>query len=87
MTPMTLFHSGAQRDAYDSAGRRASMRLCGETCHLGANLIGAYRGAIAEVSRTGDCDFWDIAEEAERALRILLTKLRLRQAGYIVRWE
>ncbi len=67
--------------------QRVEELLCGETCHLGANLIGAYRSATAEVSRTGDCDFGDIAEEAERALRILLTKLRLRQAGYIVRWE
>ena len=55
--------------------------------HIDANLIGAYRGAIAEVSRTGDHDFAGIAEEAERALRILLTKLRLREAGYFVRWE
>lgn len=67
--------------------QRVEELLCGETCYLGANLIGAYRSAIAELSRTGDCDFGEIAEEAERALRILLTKLRLRQAGCIVRWE
>ena len=35
----------------------------GRVAHLDANLIGAYRGAIAEVSRTGDHDFGGIPKK------------------------
>lgn len=61
--------------------------LCGETCHFGANLIGAYRSAAREALETGDGEYDDIAREAECSLRILLTNLRLRRAGYLVQWQ
>ena len=35
----------------------------GRVAHLDANLIGAYRSAIAEVSRTGDHDFGEIPKK------------------------
>ncbi|CAN5733340.1 hypothetical protein BH09VER1_BH09VER1_39560 [soil metagenome] len=48
----------------------------GQTVHKRANLSAAYRGAIAEYQRTGDEEFKNLATEAHRELRILLTSLR-----------
>lgn len=61
--------------------------LCtGENVHLHANLAGAYRTAIEEYRFTGDETYRLIAEEAHRALRILLARLRYRQ-GHFVHWQ
>ncbi len=51
-----------------------------ESVHAHANLVGAYRTAVAE-ARTGDEAYAAIAQEAEAQLRIMLTKFRLRRAG------
>ncbi len=60
--------------------------LCsGENVHLHANLAGAYRSAVEQYRQTGDEEYWVIAEEAHQELRVLLAKLRHRQALF-VRW-
>lgn len=61
--------------------------LCsGETIHLRANLIGAYRSAVEQYRITGDEEFRTIAEDAYKELRIFLTELRQRK-GAFVRWD
>lgn len=60
--------------------------LCsGENVHLHANLAGAYRSAVEQYRKTGDEEYRVIAEEAHQELRILLAKLRYREALF-VRW-
>lgn len=59
---------------------------CGESVHLRANLVGAYRSAVEEYLRTGDQGYKSIAEEAYVELRILLARLRQEKAAFI-RWE
>jgi hypothetical protein len=44
--------------------------------HESRNLIGAYRGAIARL-RDGDGKMLETARDAARALRRMLTRLRL----------
>ena|GEM_PF-2132404 len=58
----------------------------GESVHLHANLVGAYRSALAEYQNSGDERYRVIAEEAHRALRILLAKMRIKR-GVFVCWE
>lgn len=53
----------------------------GETCHLVANLIGSYRGAVSGFEETQDTEYLVVAEESEKGLRILLAQLRLKRAG------
>ena len=53
----------------------------GETVHHHANLVGAYREALAEANVSGIQEYHDLAQEAERHLRSLLVKMRLRRAG------
>lgn len=60
--------------------------MCGESCHQAANLIGVYRGAARSYRETSDPDYENIAREAERELRILLTDLRLKRA-VLVQWR
>jgi len=58
----------------------------GESVHLHANLAGAYRSALAEYQNTGDERYRVLAEEAHRALRIFLAKMRM-QRGLLIQWE
>ena len=53
----------------------------GETAHLAANLLGAYRTACREYENSGDPDYLETVHEAERALRSLLYQLRRQRAG------
>ncbi len=58
--------------------------LCsGENVHLHANLAGAYLSAVEQYRQTGDEEYRVIAEEAHRELRVLLAKLRYRQALFV----
>ncbi len=62
--------------------------LCdGESVHLHANLVGAYRSAVTELASTGDEEYRPVAQEAERALRALLSRLRLKKVGRLVQWR
>ena len=60
---------------------------CGESCHKAANLVGAYRSAAHEHQNSNEGEYREIFVEAERELRIMLTRLRLRRAGFLVHWE
>lgn len=61
--------------------------LCdGENVHLHANLVGAYRSAVSELSCTGDEEYRTVAREAERSLRALLSRMRLKKVTRFVRW-
>lgn len=54
----------------------------GASIHKHANLVAAYRSAVAEAKTSGmEKEYHAVAREAERALRILLLKLRLCRAG------
>lgn len=58
--------------------------LCsGENVHLHANLAGAYRSAVEQYRQTGDEEYRAIADEAHQELRVLLAKLRYRQALFV----
>ena len=59
----------------------------GENCHRAANLIGAYRSAAHEDRKSSDGEYQKIFFESERQLRVMLARLRLRQAGFAVQWE
>ncbi|CAN5412348.1 hypothetical protein BH09VER1_BH09VER1_10240 [soil metagenome] len=62
--------------------------LCdGENVHLHANLVGAYRSAVSGLSDTGDDEYRVLAQDAERALRSLLYRMRLKNVGRFVRWQ
>lgn len=65
----------------ESAIQQVLALQTGETCHEAANIIGSYRASVREFGMTRDAAFLTLAVEAERELRIFLTKLRLRQAG------
>lgn len=59
--------------------------LCdGENVHLQANLIGTYRVAVAESSASGSLAYLELAEEAERELRALLFRLRLKRSDLLL---
>ncbi len=48
----------------------------GQSVHKRANLSAAYRSAVEAYGRTGDEEFRNIASEAHRELRVMLTGLR-----------
>lgn len=50
--------------------------LDGTATHAYASLAGAYHSAMADYLRTGDEGMKEVAAEAERELRKLLTSLR-----------
>lgn len=52
----------------------------GEFVHVTANLTGAYRSALELYNESGDEEFKQIAIEAERSLRVLVAKLRMRKS-------
>lgn len=59
----------------------------GESCHAAANLVGAYRSAAREYQDSNDAEYREVFFEAERELRILLMRLRIRRAGFLVHWK
>ncbi len=59
----------------------------GENCHTAANLVGAYRSAAREYQDSNDAEYREVFLEAERELRTLLTRLRMRRAGFLVLWK
>ncbi len=58
----------------------------GESVHISANLLGAYRAAYKGYAETCDEEYFLIAVQAERELRILLHELRKKRAVFIS-WE
>lgn len=62
--------------------RQLEMVAGAEFIHRAVNLISAYRGAIECVDR-GDAQMADVAAEAEREMRKLLVKLRLRRMFFL----
>src|SRR5471032_3170727 len=54
--------------------------------HSYSAVAGAYRTAVADYQRTGDKGMVEIAKEAEKRLRILLTKLRERKFSDLDWW-
>jgi len=56
----------------------------GQSVHKRANLSAAYRSAVEAYGRTGDEEFRNIASEAHRELRVMLTNLR--ESRFSVSW-
>jgi len=62
--------------------QQVEMAADGQSLHNATGMIAAYLTGMEEAAESGDLRYVEFAEEAERALRVYLTTLRMRQADF-----
>jgi hypothetical protein len=62
--------------------QQVEMAVDGQSAHHAAGMIAAYLAGMEEAAESGDLRYLEFAEEAERALRMYLTTLRMRNAEF-----